>query len=278
MSAISFNPTITSAGEAAAINASATGVELAITHVSFGTASYNPNGSEVALRTEVYRTTIAAGALVTPNQCRITAVWSSEIDNFPVNEVGFWAGSVLFAVWSREVGGPLGYKTPGVDFVLFNDLKFTSLPPNSITIVVDGGSGGAALAALAAHEGAADPHPGYVRKAKFPDAQALIWCGVAGGTADAATLTLPAGVTVTAYVAGHTYRFKAQSSNTGPMTVNVAGLGAKTIVKHGNAPLSSGDIQAGQVVEIVYDGTNFNRVGGEPTAAGKSLAYAIALG
>lgn len=278
MSAISFNPTITSAGEAAAINASNNGVELAITHVSFGTASYIPNGSEVALRTEVFRTTIAAGAMVTPNQCRITAVWSSDTDNYPVNEVGFWADSVLFAVWSRETGGPLGYKTPGVDFVLFNDLKFTSLPPNSITIVVDGGSGGAALAALAAHEGATDPHPGYVRKALFPEAQKYLWCGVAGGTANALALTLPSGVSAAAYVAGMSFRFKAQSTNTGAVTVSVAGLGNKPILKHGGVPLSSGDIQAGQVVEIVYDGLNFNRTGGEPTAAGKSLAYAIALG
>lgn len=278
MSAISFNPTITTAGEAAAINSSNNGVELAITHVSFGTGAYTPNGTEVALATEVYRTTIVAGTLVTPNQCRISAVWSSETDNFPVNEVGFWANDVLFAVWSREVGGPLGYKTPGVDFVLFNDLKFTSLPPNSITIVVDEGSGSAALAALVAHEGAADPHPGYLRKAGFPDAQSFLWCGVAGGTASALTLTLPVGVTAASYVAGQSFRFKAQFTNTGAVTANVASLGGKTILKNGGAPLSSGDIQAGQVVEIVYDGLNFNRIGGEPTAAGKSLAYAIALG
>lgn len=275
---LTFNPTITAAGEAAAINASATGVQLAISAVAFGTGSYAPNGTETSLVTEVARVPIVSGVLVAPNQARISAVWSSDTDNYPVREVGFYAGSVLFAVWSRSSGVPLGYKTPGVDFVLFNDLKFTSIPTDSITFVIDEGAGGAAMAAIASHEGAPDPHPGYVRESRYPDATALNWCGLAAGTANAIALsTIEPTVDVVSYKAGQCFAFKAAFSNTGQVTVNVEGLGAKNLLKVG-APMSSGDIAAGELVEIRYDGADFHRVGVDPSAAGRALAFAIALG
>lgn len=79
--------------------------------------------------------------------------------------------------------------------------------------------------------------------------------GVAGGTADALTLTLsPA---LVGYVARQKFRFTSGAApNTGAATVNVNALGAKAIEKAGTA-LAAGDIEASTVYEIVYDGTAF---------------------
>lgn len=84
---------------------------------------------------------------------------------------------------------------------------------------------------------------------------AFIWCGTAGGTANALTLTpTPA---ITAYAAGQVFRFKAGASgNSGAATVAISGLTAQTIQKAGSA-LVSGDIAANQWYQILYDGTNF---------------------
>jgi hypothetical protein len=75
----------------------------------------------------------------------------------------------------------------------------------------------------------------------------------------------------TAYVTGQTFRFKANTVNTGAATINVNSLGAKTIVKGVNTTLANGDIAAGQVVTITYDGTNF--VLQNPTATASTNPY-----
>jgi len=59
------------------------------------------------------------------------------------------------------------------------------------------------------------------------------------------------------YDVGDTYTFKADVANTGAATLNVNGLGAKSIVKLYNNALVTGDILAGQIVRVSYDGTNF---------------------
>jgi len=61
----------------------------------------------------------------------------------------------------------------------------------------------------------------------------------------------------TAYVTGQRFTFKADVANTGTCSLNVNSLGATNIVKNVSAQLSDGDIIAGQVVTVVYDGTNF---------------------
>lgn len=76
------------------------------------------------------------------------------------------------------------------------------------------------------------------------------------GTANAYAITLAP--VVTAYAAGQKFSFKALNSNTSVSTLNVNGLGTKTIKKTGGtADLASWDIVAGQIVEVVYDGTDF---------------------
>lgn len=72
-----------------------------------------------------------------------------------------------------------------------------------------------------------------------------------------------------AYVAGFAVNFKAGTANTGPSTLNVNGLGAIAIkTMGGQSDTLTGDILSGQVVSVVYDGTNFQMQsqGGLPNA------------
>lgn len=88
--------------------------------------------------------------------------------------------------------------------------------------------------------------------------------GTVGGTADAITLThSPAPA---AYAAGQRFAFKATATNTGAVTVNVDTLGAKAVQYRG-AALAAGDITNGNVVVIVYDGTQFQMVSPKADAA-----------
>jgi hypothetical protein len=77
--------------------------------------------------------------------------------------------------------------------------------------------------------------------------------GVAGTNTITATIT-PA---ITAYVTGQTFRFVAAGANTGAVTININGLGAKAVTKSGATALTGGDIPAGAAVQIFYDGTQF---------------------
>lgn len=75
------------------------------------------------------------------------------------------------------------------------------------------------------------------------------------GAVNAAVITpVPA---ITAYVTGQRFSFKVVDTNTTTTpTVNVNGLGAKTIVKTGAVAIAVGDILINQIVEVEYDGTN----------------------
>jgi len=66
--------------------------------------------------------------------------------------------------------------------------------------------------------------------------------------------------TMTTYTSGQTFKFKAGTANTGACTLNINGLGAKTIKKAGSLDLDTGDIVANQIVEVTYDGTNMQMV------------------
>lgn len=75
------------------------------------------------------------------------------------------------------------------------------------------------------------------------------------GSTDAYAITVtPAPA---AYVAGQIFRFKANTLNTGTATLNVNSLGAITIVKNVSTALDTGDILSGQIITVVYNGTNF---------------------
>jgi len=83
--------------------------------------------------------------------------------------------------------------------------------------------------------------------------------GVGAGVANVYTLTLtPTSPGVNqAYRTGVSYVFVASVLNTGASTLSVDGLAVKAITKFGTVPLVAGDIRAGQVCVVVYDGTRF---------------------
>ncbi len=83
---------------------------------------------------------------------------------------------------------------------------------------------------------------------------AINYAADAGSTDDYAITLAPA---LAAYQTGIEIRFKAATANTGAATLNVNGLGAKTIVKAVSTTLANNDILANMYCVVVYDGTNF---------------------
>lgn len=93
----------------------------------------------------------------------------------------------------------------------------------------------------------------------FDDLDAITSAITTTGSSNAYVLTT--GLSLAAYVSGQAFKIKTNFANTGAATINVDGLGAKSIVKNGSTALASGDLASGQVYEIAYDGTNFQLVG-----------------
>jgi len=79
----------------------------------------------------------------------------------------------------------------------------------------------------------------------------------------------------TGYVAGQAFRFVATGANTtSTVTLNINSLGAKNVTKNGATPLAIGDIPSGAVVNVVYDGTQFQFIGVSfPTSAVGASAF-----
>jgi len=82
---------------------------------------------------------------------------------------------------------------------------------------------------------------------------AINYGGVAGGTADAITLAPVPGIT--AYAVGQTFTFKAASTNTGAMTVDVSTVGAGSLVWPDGTALAAGDVISGGIYEIAVSAT-----------------------
>jgi len=157
-----FNPKITSAGNAALLNARNTGVELELTHIAFGTAGYDPVGTETSLKGEVKRIAIGAGVRITPNQIRVAAIWMSDTETASIQEVGFYAGTTLFAVASRATGGAYLTKTAGANLIFSYDWTITAVAASSITVSVDPDA-----LALLVHMADVNAHPQYLTIAEY---------------------------------------------------------------------------------------------------------------
>ena len=89
--------------------------------------------------------------------------------------------------------------------------------------------------------------------------------GVSAGSAN--TYTLTPNPTLTAYAAGVDLLVKINVANTGASTINVDSLGAKSIKKTDGTDPASGDLALNGIVELVYDGTNFQLVATGAAAA-----------
>ncbi len=83
----------------------------------------------------------------------------------------------------------------------------------------------------------------------------LIYAADNSGTPNA--FTVPVAPAIPAYAVGMVVNFKANSANTDAATLNVNGLGAASILKNFNLPLVANDIHGGQMVTVMYDGTNW---------------------
>lgn len=80
--------------------------------------------------------------------------------------------------------------------------------------------------------------------------------GITGTNAIAAVAT----PSITAYATGASYSFIAANTNTAPVTLSIDGLSAKSVTKNGSVALSAGDIQAGKLTWVQYDGTTFQLI------------------
>src|SRR3990172_12504384 len=70
------------------------------------------------------------------------------------------------------------------------------------------------------------------------------------------------------YFTGQPFRVKFTNTNTGASTLNVNSLGAKALVKNASDPLVAGDVTAGQIYNVCYDGTNMQIISPVFTSAG----------
>lgn len=78
--------------------------------------------------------------------------------------------------------------------------------------------------------------------------------------------------TLLSYQTGNMFSFIVQNTNTTTVTLNIDGLGAKAILRNATDPIQAGDLTAGNVVVVIYDGTEFQLIsvgfGGGATGAG----------
>lgn len=98
----------------------------------------------------------------------------------------------------------------------------------------------------------------------------VVRCTDAGSSDTYACTPTPA---VAAYTTGLRVRLYANTANTGAATVNISAVGAITIKKVSSGvttDLADNDIRAGQYVELIYDGTNFQMLSQLGNAGGSS--------
>jgi len=70
-------------------------------------------------------------------------------------------------------------------------------------------------------------------------------------------MTATASLGMSAYVTGQRFFFVAPSTNTGACTLNINSIGVKSVTKQGTTALVAGEIVSGAVIQVVYDGTQF---------------------
>lgn len=87
------------------------------------------------------------------------------------------------------------------------------------------------------------------------------------------TYTLASSPTLTSYSNGRLFLVLFTNANTGAATLNIDSLGAKAITKNGANALEGGDIGAGSIKLLSYDGTQFQIVSGERTIVMSSNLY-----
>lgn len=105
-----------------------------------------------------------------------------------------------------------------------------------------------------------------------------VYAGQDTGTANNYVITFGAGQAIpTAYVAGMGVKFKALNANSAASVINVNGLGNVAIRRASGAAVATGDIVSGQMVELTYDGTNFQMQNYMGAGAGTNTTTAVSI-
>lgn len=210
-------------------------------------------------------------------------------------EIEMTSGGSIWFQSSRYDGTNLNLVASDAGITGYADVWAASPSSAVITIPVTAAQGGTGLTTLPAHavllgEGtsavgsAAPGTSGYVLTSNGPSADPSFQAVTGGdatrvgvqnesysyaadtGAANAYVVALTP--TVSSYTAGFRCAVKAANTNTGTSTLN-AGGGAVTIKKlNGTTNLVAGDIVAGQIFVVEYDGTNFQMISPVATASG----------
>jgi len=100
---------------------------------------------------------------------------------------------------------------------------------------------------------------------------------ISGGSGNVQTLT--SNRVISAYADGDLFGFEAGFTNTGAVTMNVDGIGAKIMSKHDNSALGAGDLTVGGRYLISYDSTttNFKLLGADTNINGMIADTAVGL-
>lgn len=109
--------------------------------------------------------------------------------------------------------------------------------------------------------------PDQLAGSKYLDQSGSKVFAVASDTDTYAATVTPA---ITAYAAGQAFLIQFTNANTGAATLNLNSLGAKALRKNSSTALASGDIVAGQIYLLVYDGTNLQLEGNLGSGSGAS--------
>lgn len=253
-----LRPILTDAGRMAATDAKDAGIKLDLTHIVIGVGKYGPNGSETEMVAPVSGPIpLTAGDRPTPSQLRLAAIWMQDVGTYHITEVGFYAGDVLAYVWSTEDGHVAAVKTDGVPYVMFVDIGLVNDFEAVVEVVVDPAQS-VAIAALVTHESARDAHPQYLRRDIFPSEMRMMW-GLPEQSEDPnnVVIRLPDEVELPHYAPGQRFTWRAAHTNTGPMTMNVDGLGALPLKKAGVRDLEPADIEVGCAYDFYFDGDKF---------------------
>jgi len=97
---------------------------------------------------------------------------------------------------------------------------------------------------------------------QIQNSNAILLASVAGTD----TITASLSPALTAYANGQIFTLIPANTNTGAVTININGLGAKSITKNGSTALVAGDLVAGVTYSLQYDGTRFQKIAGSDYA------------
>jgi hypothetical protein len=93
----------------------------------------------------------------------------------------------------------------------------------------------------------------YASASQMQDSATTLLTGISGTN----TIVATAALGMSAYATGQIFTFTPVANNTGAVTININGIGAKSITKVGATALAGGDILANIPYQIFYNGTQF---------------------